>query len=64
MCLFGRTKSFSLPPDIILQAVYRCKLWFAKKHSDCMKTIKVPIISHLLCLPMKFSFICHLAKSK
>ncbi|KAJ6656984.1 hypothetical protein lerEdw1_002985 [Lerista edwardsae] len=47
---------------IIKQAIGRCKAWFDDKHRSCMNAIKVPVISHLLCLPMKFSFLCHLAK--
>ncbi|XP_063173269.1 E3 ubiquitin-protein ligase DCST1 [Candoia aspera] len=48
--------------NIIQQAVKRCQKWFNTKHHLCMKTIAVPLVNHLLCLPMKFSFLCHLAK--
>ncbi|XP_007436354.1 E3 ubiquitin-protein ligase DCST1 [Python bivittatus] len=48
--------------SIIQQAVKRCQNWFSAKHRSCMKTIAVPLVNHLLCIPMKFSFLCHLAK--
>ncbi|KAJ7307338.1 hypothetical protein JRQ81_009348 [Phrynocephalus forsythii] len=47
---------------IIEQAVRRCQAWFETKYQSCLRTIAVPLISHLLCIPMKFSFLCHLAK--
>ncbi|XP_039219271.1 E3 ubiquitin-protein ligase DCST1 isoform X1 [Crotalus tigris] len=47
---------------IIQQAVRRCRAWFQTKHRSCMQTIAVPLVNHLLCLPMKFSFLCYLAK--
>ncbi|XP_077776451.1 E3 ubiquitin-protein ligase DCST1 isoform X2 [Podarcis muralis] len=48
--------------QIIDQAIKRCQNWFAVKHASCMRTISVPFINHLLCIPMKFSFLCHFAK--
>ncbi|CAI5798314.1 E3 ubiquitin-protein ligase DCST1 [Podarcis lilfordi] len=48
--------------QIIDQAIKRCQSWFAVKHASCMRTISVPFINHLLCIPMKFSFLCHFAK--
>ncbi|XP_026572098.1 E3 ubiquitin-protein ligase DCST1 [Pseudonaja textilis] len=48
--------------SIIQKAVKRCQAWFQTKHRSCMQTIAVPLVNHLLCLPMKFSFLCHLAK--
>ncbi|XP_034954771.2 E3 ubiquitin-protein ligase DCST1 [Zootoca vivipara] len=47
---------------IIDEAIKRCQSWFAMKHASCMRTIAVPFINHLLCIPMKFSFLCHFAK--
>nr|XP_056708520.1 E3 ubiquitin-protein ligase DCST1 [Euleptes europaea] len=47
---------------IIDQSIMRCKAWFETKHASCLRKIAVPVINHLLCIPMKFSFICHLAK--
>ncbi|XP_070622886.1 E3 ubiquitin-protein ligase DCST1 isoform X2 [Erythrolamprus reginae] len=48
--------------SIIQRAIRRCQAWFQTKHASCMQTIAVPLVNHLLCLPMKFSFLCHLAK--
>lgn len=52
----------SAPPDVVDQAMQRCRDWFDKKHKACMARIVVPLISHLLCLPMKFKFLCHIVK--
>lgn len=40
----------------------RCRDWFDTKYNACMKKIFVPLINHLLCLPMKFKFLCHIVK--
>ncbi|XP_054829231.1 E3 ubiquitin-protein ligase DCST1 [Eublepharis macularius] len=47
---------------IIDESIKRCQAWFDARHKACMKKIAVPVINHLLCIPMKFSFLCHLAK--
>ncbi|XP_063002333.1 E3 ubiquitin-protein ligase DCST1 [Elgaria multicarinata webbii] len=47
---------------IIDKAITRCRNWFNTKHQSCMSTISVPLINHLLCVPMKFTFLCHFAK--
>ncbi|XP_060109121.1 E3 ubiquitin-protein ligase DCST1 [Heteronotia binoei] len=47
---------------VIDQSIKRCQAWFEAKYKSCLSTIAVPVISHLLCIPMKFSFLCHLAK--
>nr|XP_038023649.1 LOW QUALITY PROTEIN: E3 ubiquitin-protein ligase DCST1 [Anas platyrhynchos] len=47
---------------VVDQAMQRCRDWFDKKHKACMARIVVPLISHLLCLPMKFKFLCHIVK--
>ncbi|XP_043935219.1 E3 ubiquitin-protein ligase DCST1 [Protopterus annectens] len=43
---------------VIQESVERCKLWFDTKYDECMRTIAVPIINHLLCIPMHFRFLC------
>ncbi|XP_019412271.1 PREDICTED: DC-STAMP domain-containing protein 1 [Crocodylus porosus] len=50
------------PADVIDKAIERCQAWFDTKHESCMRHIVVPLISHLLCLPMKFKFLCHAVK--
>nr|XP_013797173.1 PREDICTED: DC-STAMP domain-containing protein 1 [Apteryx mantelli mantelli] len=47
---------------VIDLAMQRCQDWFSTKHQACMEHIVVPLISHLLCLPMKFKFLCHVVK--
>lgn len=51
------------PPDVIELGMQRCWDWFSAKHDACMARVVVPLISHLLCLPMKFKFLCHIVKS-
>nr|XP_020847548.1 DC-STAMP domain-containing protein 1 isoform X2 [Phascolarctos cinereus] len=47
---------------IVNAAIQSCHRWFDQKHARCMQTIKVPLFSHLLCLPMMFKFLCSIAK--
>uniref|UniRef100_F7I0X5 DC-STAMP domain containing 1 n=1 Tax=Callithrix jacchus TaxID=9483 RepID=F7I0X5_CALJA len=47
---------------VVIQAILSCRRWFDRKHEQCMKHIRVPLLTHLLCLPMKFKFFCGIAK--
>ncbi|XP_074930917.1 E3 ubiquitin-protein ligase DCST1 [Phalacrocorax aristotelis] len=47
---------------VIELGMQRCRDWFNTKHEDCMAKVVVPLINHLLCLPMKFKFLCHIVK--
>ncbi|XP_043358200.1 E3 ubiquitin-protein ligase DCST1 [Dermochelys coriacea] len=47
---------------IVDEAIGRCQAWFNTKHKACLRSIAVPLISHLLCLPMKFKFLCHMVQ--
>ncbi|XP_049661695.1 LOW QUALITY PROTEIN: E3 ubiquitin-protein ligase DCST1 [Accipiter gentilis] len=47
---------------VIELGMQRCWDWFSAKHDACMARVVVPLISHLLCLPMKFKFLCHIVK--
>ncbi|XP_062821045.1 E3 ubiquitin-protein ligase DCST1 [Anolis carolinensis] len=47
---------------IVDKSIVRCQAWFETKYRACLRTIVVPLVSHLLCLPMKFSFLCHFAR--
>ncbi|XP_009994562.1 PREDICTED: DC-STAMP domain-containing protein 1 [Chaetura pelagica] len=40
----------------------RCRNWFDEKYKACMDAVYLPLINNLLCLPMQFKFLCHLAK--
>ncbi|XP_030042736.1 E3 ubiquitin-protein ligase DCST1 [Microcaecilia unicolor] len=44
------------------QAIQRCRTWFDEKYDACLRTIFIPLISHLLCLPMRFKFLCYLTR--
>ncbi|XP_006775726.1 PREDICTED: DC-STAMP domain-containing protein 1 isoform X2 [Myotis davidii] len=48
---------------VVSKAILNCRRWFDKKHEQCMRRIRVPLLSHLLCLPMKFKFFCGIAKA-
>ncbi|MBN3305271.1 DCST1 ligase, partial [Amia calva] len=47
---------------VVEEGMYRCKAWFDKKWQACMHTISIPLLNHLLCLPMTFSFLCNILK--
>ncbi|KAM5256610.1 E3 ubiquitin-protein ligase DCST1 isoform 2-T2 [Ctenodactylus gundi] len=47
---------------VVNQAILSCRRWFDTKHEQCMQRIWVPLLSHLLCLPMKFKFFCGIAR--
>ncbi|XP_075593029.1 E3 ubiquitin-protein ligase DCST1 [Balearica regulorum gibbericeps] len=47
---------------LIELGMQRCRDWFNDKHEACVARIVVPLISHLLCLPMKFKFLCHIVQ--
>ncbi|KAK7796117.1 hypothetical protein U0070_013771 [Myodes glareolus] len=47
---------------VVNQAIINCHRWFEDKHRQCVQRIWVPLLSHLLCLPMKFKFFCSVAK--
>ncbi|XP_008852773.1 E3 ubiquitin-protein ligase DCST1 isoform X1 [Nannospalax galili] len=47
---------------VVNQAILSCHRWFDQKHKLCMQRIWVPLLNHLLCLPMKFKFFCGIAK--
>lgn len=52
------------PTDVVDKAILSCRRWFDKKHEQCMQRIPVPLLNHLLCLPMKFKFFCGIAKGQ
>ncbi|XP_066118050.1 E3 ubiquitin-protein ligase DCST1 isoform X4 [Saccopteryx bilineata] len=49
--------------NVVNQAILSCRRWFDKKHEQCMQRISVPLLNHLLCLPMKFKFFCGITKA-
>ncbi|XP_071971195.1 E3 ubiquitin-protein ligase DCST1 isoform X2 [Engystomops pustulosus] len=44
---------------VVELGIQKCKDWFAQKHEECMRIIWLPLLNTLLCLPMKFSFVCN-----
>ncbi|KAM4013388.1 E3 ubiquitin-protein ligase DCST1 isoform 2-T2 [Anomaloglossus baeobatrachus] len=44
---------------VVEEGINKCKDWFAQKHEECMRVIWLPVLNHLLCLPMKFTFFCN-----
>ncbi|CAK6439469.1 unnamed protein product [Pipistrellus nathusii] len=48
---------------VVDRAILSCRRWFDKKHAECMQRIPVPLLNHLLCLPMKFKFFCSIARA-
>ncbi|XP_058395321.1 E3 ubiquitin-protein ligase DCST1 isoform X2 [Diceros bicornis minor] len=48
--------------SVVNRAILSCRRWFDQKHEQCMQRIWVPLLNHLLCLPMKFKFFCGIAK--
>ncbi|XP_074708966.1 E3 ubiquitin-protein ligase DCST1 [Strix uralensis] len=47
---------------VIELGMKRCRDWFSKKHDVCMAQVRVPIVSHFVCLPMKFTFLCNIVQ--
>ncbi|XP_059944089.1 E3 ubiquitin-protein ligase DCST1 [Mesoplodon densirostris] len=47
---------------VVNKAMTNCRRWFDQKHRECIQRIWVPLLNHLLCLPMKFKFFCGIAK--
>ncbi|XP_058558030.1 E3 ubiquitin-protein ligase DCST1 isoform X4 [Neofelis nebulosa] len=48
---------------VVDRAMLSCRRWFDRKHERCMERIRVPLLNHLLCLPMKFKFFCSIARA-
>nr|XP_060500729.1 E3 ubiquitin-protein ligase DCST1 isoform X3 [Panthera onca] len=48
---------------VVDRAMLSCRRWFERKHERCMERVRVPLLNHLLCLPMKFKFFCSIARA-
>ncbi|XP_034410140.1 E3 ubiquitin-protein ligase DCST1 [Cyclopterus lumpus] len=48
--------------SVVDEGVKRCADWFNQKWAECMKAIPVPIINHILCVSMKFHFLCDIMR--
>ncbi|XP_054916954.1 E3 ubiquitin-protein ligase DCST1-like isoform X1 [Poeciliopsis prolifica] len=47
---------------MVNEGIRRCAGWFKQKWNKCMKAIPVPIINHILCISMKFDFLCDILR--
>ncbi|XP_061649922.1 E3 ubiquitin-protein ligase DCST1 isoform X2 [Phyllopteryx taeniolatus] len=47
---------------VVDQSVGRCAKWFDDKWKACLEAIPVPVINHILCVPMKFHFLCDIVR--
>ncbi|XP_042345922.1 E3 ubiquitin-protein ligase DCST1 [Plectropomus leopardus] len=47
---------------VVDEGVQRCVDWFGKKWEECLEAIPVPVINHLLCVSMKFHFVCDILR--
>uniref|UniRef100_A0A3P9KLM1 DC-STAMP domain containing 1 n=1 Tax=Oryzias latipes TaxID=8090 RepID=A0A3P9KLM1_ORYLA len=48
--------------DLVNEGVQRCAGWFDSRWKECMAVIPVPVINHILCVSMKFHFLCDIMK--
>lgn len=51
-------------PDVVDEGVQRCTDWFSQRWAECMKAIPVPVINHILCVPMQFHFLCDVMRGE
>ncbi|XP_071326645.1 E3 ubiquitin-protein ligase DCST1 isoform X2 [Trachinotus anak] len=52
------TKTMMQCDSVVDKGVRRCSDWFRLRWAECMKAIPVPVINHILCVSMKFHFLC------
>ncbi|XP_057171024.1 E3 ubiquitin-protein ligase DCST1 isoform X1 [Ursus arctos] len=48
---------------VVDQGILSCRRWFERKHEQCLQRVWVPLLKHLVCLPMTFKFFCGIAKA-
>ncbi|XP_030606486.1 E3 ubiquitin-protein ligase DCST1 [Archocentrus centrarchus] len=56
------TKTLKQCDSVVDQGAQRCADWFANRWTTCMETIPVPVINHILCVSMKFDFLCDITR--
>ncbi|KAM7382756.1 hypothetical protein PAMP_002473 [Pampus punctatissimus] len=52
------TKTMMQCDSVVDQGVARCADWFSIRWAECMEAIPLPVINHILCISMKFHFLC------
>ncbi|XP_047455094.1 E3 ubiquitin-protein ligase DCST1 isoform X2 [Mugil cephalus] len=48
--------------DVVDEGVQRCSDWFDRRWAACMEAIPVPVINHILCVTMRFHFLCDIMR--
>ncbi|XP_026173671.1 E3 ubiquitin-protein ligase DCST1 isoform X2 [Mastacembelus armatus] len=48
--------------SVVNEGVQRCADWFKLRWEECMEAIPVPVINHILCVSMKFHFLCDIMR--
>ncbi|XP_077383144.1 DC-STAMP domain-containing protein 1 isoform X2 [Festucalex cinctus] len=48
--------------ELVEKGVGKCRDWFDAKWRECANVIGVPVIKQILCVPMKFHFLCDIIK--
>ncbi|XP_039973275.1 E3 ubiquitin-protein ligase DCST1 [Xiphias gladius] len=56
------TKTMMQCNSVVEEAMQRCFDWFRRRWAECMEVIPVPIINHILCVSMKFHFLCDIMR--
>ncbi|KAK0146067.1 E3 ubiquitin-protein ligase DCST1 [Merluccius polli] len=49
--------------NVVEQGIERCQEWFQVKWQKCIENIAVPIIGDILCVSMKFHFLCDVMRA-
>lgn len=44
--------------SVVNEGIQRCVNWFNRRWQECIDAIPVPVINLILCVPMKFHFLC------
>ncbi|XP_059195935.1 E3 ubiquitin-protein ligase DCST1 isoform X2 [Centropristis striata] len=44
--------------SVVNDGVQRCSDWFGLRWAECMEAVHVPVINHVFCVSMKFTFLC------
>ncbi|XP_063951996.1 E3 ubiquitin-protein ligase DCST1-like [Lytechinus pictus] len=56
---YGKKMEFRCE-DIFTKSVDKCRDVFREKEKECHRVLKVPGVKHLLCLPLKMTFLCRI----
>ena len=49
---------------VVEHGVQRCADWFSSRWAECMEAVPVPVVNHVLCVSMKFSFLCDVMRGE